>query len=132
MIGEGGLLFAGAIQDTVNWGSSAGNLLTFFKATDPTNAIYKQPKTITIGADSLVTIYSAASKVSSFYVKSTPVNNVTLLGREADFSASKYYPITLANTKYVTFGFYDNTDKMTAAGKDFFVNLVYYTGNLTL
>ncbi len=57
LLGEGGALFAGDIQDTVNWGTSAGNTLTGFKAFDPTSAIYKQPKTISIGSDSLVTLF---------------------------------------------------------------------------
>jgi hypothetical protein len=130
LLGEGGLLFAGAIQDTVNWGSSAGNTLSVFKATDPASALYKSPKTINIGSDSLLTIYTSASKVNSFYVKSTPVHNVALIGQEADSKASKYYPVTVANTRYIAFGFYKNVDAMTPAGKDFMVNLAYFAGNL--
>jgi hypothetical protein len=132
LIGEGGLLFAEDIGDTVNWRSSAGNSLTGFKAMAPASALYKQPKTISVGADSLVTIYSSASKVNSFYAKSVPVPNVVMIGMETDAVVSKYYSISITNAKFGAFGFYSNVNAMTAGGKDFFVNLVYYVGNLTL
>jgi hypothetical protein len=129
LLGEGGALFAGDIQDTVNWGSSAGNSLTGFKAFDPTSAIYKQPKTISIGADSMVTLYSSASKVVSFYGKSLPVPEVFMIGIEPGYP--KYYPVSVSDTKFGSFGFYADAGAMTATGKDFFVNLVYYVGGLT-
>ena len=131
LIGEGGLLFGGAIGDTVAWLQSAGNFLTGFKAIDPTSSLYKQPNVISVPADSTITLYSAASEVGSFYLKAPPLANVTLLARETGVAASKYYPMTIDNVKYATFGYYDNMDKMTAGGKAFFVNLVYFAGNLT-
>lgn len=129
LIGEGGALFAGDIQDTVNWGTSAGNILTGVKAFDPTSVLYKQPKLISVGADSIVTLYSSASRVISFYAKSLPVHEVAMIGIEPGYS--KYYPVLIAGTKFGSFGFYSDAGAMTATGKDFFVNLVYYVGGLT-
>ncbi len=43
----------------------------------------------------------------------------------------KYYPVLIDNTKFGSFGFYSDASAMTATGKDFFVNLVYYVGGLT-
>ena len=130
LLGAGGLLFAEAMGDTVNWGGSAGNILTSFLVVDSSLSLYKTPKAISIPANQQLTIYTNPSKLASFYVKSTPVHNVLLMGEEDDIGNSKYYPISVDSVKFVDFGFYANMDAMTPTGKDFFVNLVFYTINL--
>jgi hypothetical protein len=132
LLGEGGFLFGGAIKDTVNWAQSAGNLLTSFVALNPSSVLYKQPKTISVPADSTIILYSTVSQVESFYLKAPPLANVVLIGRATSAVPSKYYPLLTDNSKYATFGYYDNMNKMTATGKDFFVNYIYFVGNLTL
>jgi hypothetical protein len=129
LMGQGGSLFAEDIQDTINWGSSAENNLTGFKAMDRSSVLYTQPKTISVGADSIVNIYSSASRVVSFYGSSLPVPNTIMIGMETNFS--EYFSISITNSKFGSFGYYANAGAMTSTGKDFFVNLVYYVGGLT-
>jgi hypothetical protein len=132
LMGQGGMLFANDIPDTVNWESSATNSLTGFKAMDPANILFKQPKAISIGADSLVTLYASASGVVSFYAKTLPVPDVVMVGMETGAPGQNYYSVSVTDGNMGAFGYYSNINAMTATGKDFFVNLVYYVGGLAL
>ncbi len=132
LLNEGGMLFGDQIKTTVCWQNAASNNLAAFNVTDASAVIYKQPKTITIPANHQLTIFSANSKVISFYAPFVPVSNVVLIGQEPGATNANYYPVTLENNKYGLFGFYPNVNTMTATGKDFFINLVYYVGSLTL
>ncbi|HEY4150547.1 MAG TPA: hypothetical protein VGM41_16520 [Chitinophagaceae bacterium] len=130
LLNEGGLLFADAIKNTVGWGGCGESSLASFIVLQPNSSLYKQPKLISIPADSVLTIYSTPQNVESLYVNAPPMANVNLVGREGDTPSSKYYPITIEAAKYAVFGYYGNTNSMTATGKDFLVNLIYYVGNL--
>jgi hypothetical protein len=130
-IGIGGLQLALKLNNIVNYGvcAGSGSSLASITVTDPSSSIYKSPKAISIPAGNQLNIFSNPSFTQSFGT-SGPVANVLLIGKEAPVSNS--YPVAFEQNKYGIFGFYNNVNSMTATGKDFMVNLVYYVGNLSL
>jgi hypothetical protein len=129
-IGVGGLQLALKLNNTVNYGACAGSNTASIIVTDPLATIYKSPKAISIPAGNQLNIFTSPSYGQSFGTAITPVPNVVLIGKEAP--VSNYYPVAFEQNKYGIFGFYNNVNSMTAAGKDFMVNLVYYVGNLSI
>jgi hypothetical protein len=129
-IGVGGLQLALKLNNIVNYGVCASSSLASVIVTDPSSTIYKSPKEIAIPAGNQLTIFSSPSYSQNFGTAGAPVANVVLIGKETP--ASNYYPVAFEKNRYGIFGFSDNVNSMTATGKDFMVNLVYYVGNLSL
>ena len=130
-IGLGGLQLAAKMGNVVNYGNCASGDVASFMVNDESSSIYKSPKNISAANAMLLNIFKTASPSQMFYAPVTPVNNVVLIGKQPQ-SPSAYYPVGAENDHYTFFGFYNNVDAMTSTGKDFMVNLVYYTGKLSL
>jgi hypothetical protein len=133
MIGEGGLHFGEMVNAVVNWSNTSGGTrpITMI-AVDSANPVYKTPKKIIIPANRQITLFNQGSFGEAFYAAAwINVSSVEEIG-QASSSNSNEYSVTFEKNKWGFFGYYDNVNAMTQAGKDFMVNLSYYIGKLSL
>ncbi|HEV7781722.1 MAG TPA: hypothetical protein VGO58_10685, partial [Chitinophagaceae bacterium] len=114
------------LGNTVNYGGSASGSNVNIKVLDANHAVFKTPKSITIPVSQLLTLFTANATFQGFHAAALPVANVLFISQ--DPVSPTYYPISYENNKYGIFGYYGSPVDMTQAGKDFLVNLVYFTG----
>jgi len=131
-IGLGGSHYAEQLGLVVNYGSTA----TFTGATmlyivDSSLSLFKSPKKLAISASLQLQVFNAGATVDGFYAASYyNLSSVQMLVL-ASTSSAKHFSVTVEKGQYGFFGYYDNVNAMTQAGKDFMVNLTYYVGKLS-
>ncbi len=130
LLGMGGLLLAEKLGNTANWSNAAQFSDCGFHASDMTCAVYHQPYAIPVPSTTpSVSLYPAAVLGAGQYAAADTLTNNTLIGNF--LLAPQYYPVTFESSRYMTFGFFNGVDHMSPTGRNFMVNLCYYTGNLT-
>jgi len=126
LVGVGGLQLGLKLNNDVNYGLCASNNLSSFLVSDASDIVYKSPKTLTVGNNQPLEIFSSASFVQCYNSNNPHANPIQLIGKEEPGSA--YYPLAIENNRYGVFGYSAGVSSMTAAGRDFMVNLVYKVG----
>jgi len=130
LLGMGGLLYAQKISNLANWINTGQFTETAIYVKDKTSNLYKKPKAITITAAQTIVLYTIPTLGAGQYLPMGTLPGVTLMGSLA--GQQNYYPLTYEQNRYTVFGFDKGVNSMTAAGKDFMVNLVYFSGNFSL
>lgn len=130
LLGMGGLLYAKKIGNVAQWNISGQFDEKDILVKDQTSNLYKLPKAIAISAGQTVSLYPVPSPGAGAYTATGALAGVTLM---ASFSSQHLYnPIAHEQNRYTIFGFFKGVNSMTAAGKDFMVNLVYFSGSFSL
>ena len=129
LLGMGGLLYAKKIGNIANWINSGQFNETAIYVKDKTSNLYKKPKVITITAAQTIVLYTVPALGAGQYLPMGTLPGVTLMGSLA--GQQNYYPLTYEQNRYTVLGFDKGVNSMTADGKDFMVNLVYFSGNLS-
>lgn len=131
MVGLGGAHYGETINTTVSYATTEGlSFPTTCIVLDSSQAIYKSPKQINIPSTMQLDIFDQPTAGQGFncqQLANYPNVNVITQGM---VSRSTDFPVTFESGRYGFFGYYNNVNTMTQAGKDFMVNLTYYVGNL--
>lgn len=130
LLGMGGLLYAKKIGNIAQWDNSGQFNETALYVKDITSNLYKKPKTITLTAAQTIVLYTVPTLGAGQYRPTGILPGVNLIGSLA--GQQNYYPLTHEKSRYTVFGFDKGLNKMTPAGKDFMVNLVYFSGSFSL
>lgn len=128
-LGMGGIQLARKLGNIVNQQNSATFTDKGFWVSNKTSPLYKQPYVITIPTSTpQVVVYKTAVGAAGTYGPDITSSEVTLFGRFV--VNNNYYPVSTETKRYATFGFFEGVENMTTDGRNFMVNLAYYTGNL--
>lgn len=130
LLGTGGLLYAEKIGNAANWGNSGQFNETALYVKDITSNLYKKPKAIAITLAKTIILYSAPATGAGQLAPSGTIAGVNLMGSLAGHQT--YYPLSYEKNRYTIYGFDKGVTSMTQTGKDFMVNLVYFSGNFSL
>ncbi|MES2776949.1 MAG: hypothetical protein V4722_22420 [Bacteroidota bacterium] len=132
LIGIGGLQFAEKIGNTSRYGNAAQWNDKGFLVGDNTSKLYTTPKRIDIPASSAgIHLYNTAVPGCGQHIAPGSILNGNIYVGKF-FTAADYYPVTVERNRYMNFGFQKGVSEMNQTGKDFIVNLCYYTADLTL
>lgn len=128
LMGTGGLQYASKIANKASVQLSGNFTDSKFLVSEKPEKLYKNIYVISVPTSTpAVTLYAVGVFASGFLSPEgeTPAN-VSLLGKFS--TAPNYYPLTFEKNRYMNFGFSKGVKNMTQDGKNFMVNLVYYTG----
>lgn len=127
LMGQGGVEFAYMIGNAANDSLAPQFYGTGFYVLDKTSPIYQTPKTIPLPAPGKeLTLYTKKLIYNAIWDPKRQLPDVKMIGH-CTFD-SRYYTITYEKKRYTIFGFSNGIKLMTKTGKDFLVNLTYFTG----
>ena len=130
LLGMGGLLYAKKIGNAAHWDNCGQFEEAALLVMDKQSNLFKKPKLLIVPPDQKISLFTAPSLGAGQQLPGGTLPGVTLIG--AFPGHPTYYPLSNEKNRYTVFGFYKGVSGMTAAGKDFMVNLVYASGNLSL
>jgi len=122
-LGEGGYALFGRFALDIGYPHGAHGPENQLYVVDPAHPAYNAPYRIYVPYDRLLTIYDAASNSITIHLP-TPPDDVVLLGQEVG-DQTHYILVEQAN-RYLFWGNDGSPGGMTSAGKDLFVNVVWY------
>lgn len=130
LLGMGGLLYAKKIGNIAQWDNCGQFNEKEMYVTDKLSSLYKKPNIISVSANETISLYTVASLGAAQHIPSAVQPGVALMGAFPGHQA--YYPLSYEKNRYTVFGYYKGVNSMTPAGKDFIVNLVYFSGKFSL
>jgi hypothetical protein len=108
---------------SINWGGSAVSTSeTTLYVLQPSHAVFKQPKSISVPGNRLIQVYGSAVDTVEPYAPNLP-GSVSRITRDNNNSN---YMTLCQQGQHILWSYAGGPDKMTANGKALFVNVVSY------
>ncbi len=126
-LGAGGAGFFEEYGLSINWGnswygaSSTSSQNTSIFCTFTTHQVFKNPTSISIPTNKIIQLYSESGHVGEYAPSLN--QSVLLIGREP--TNTTHYSIVSENSHWL-WGFTNSPNYMTQAGKNLFLNIVFY------
>jgi hypothetical protein len=132
-MGIGGIMLTVQMGNQVNCGNCSANPEVSFGVADTSSLLYAQPKKIVVPDDGVLGICTQPALCYEYHTPALPVvPGATFVGK-VSINWKDDYPLWIENARtgqlrYGAFTFCTTITNLTATGKDFLVNFLYYTG----